>query len=648
MNNLSKVFLVIAILGFSLPQLNAQEVTRNNQDIFNEFTYRQGTTFRSASGKPGPQYWQNAADYVIEATLNDVEHTITGKITVTYTNNSPEDLDFIWMFLEQNRFKPDSRGTLTTPIQGNRYDGNVDGGYEITNLQATVKKSPSSKHIIEDTRMQVFFNESIPAKGGKATVSMNFKYKIPVDGMDRMGRLDVADGTIYAMAQWFPQVAVFDDVVGWNVEPYLGAGEFYYDYGNFDFKITVPFDHIVVGSGELQNPQQVLSSTMRERMDLAAKSDTTVYIIRPEEVTNMSLRAKQSGTLTWHFKIENARDVAFGSSKAFIWDAARINLPSGRKTMAQSAYPRESDGQDAWSRSTEYSKASIEHYSERWFEYPYPVGVNVAADIGGMEYPGLNFCGWKSKGASLWGVTDHEFGHNWFPMIVGTNERRYAWMDEGFTTFINHYSTLEFNNGEYPSRLNRMRDRQGWFTNPNREGIDTYPDVTNLQNLGMTAYYKPAMGLLMLREYILGEERFDNAFRSYIKTWAYKHPQPNDFFNHMENVAGENLDWFWKGWFYGTGNIDLAVTGVNRYQGNYVISLSNEGEIPMPVVMRVTYNDDTTEEIRLPVEIWHRGNSWNHLLRTTKEIKSVELDPNKLLPDVNLANDAWPENFFKQ
>ena len=642
MNYFLKISLaLVGAVLFILP-LHAQEVVTNNQEDFNPFTYRQGNSFRSASGKPGPAYWQNAADYEIEASLNDVEHTITGKITVTYINNSPEDLDFIWMYLEQNRFKPDSRGFLTTPIEGNRYNGDIEGGYEITGLQAKVDRSTSSKHIIEDTRMQVFFEEPLKAKGGKATVSMNFKYKIPVEGMDRMGRLEVQDGTIYAMAQWFPQVAVFDDVVGWNVEPYLGAGEFYYDYGTFDYKITVPWNHIVVGSGELQNPGQVLSATVKQRMEKASKSDATVYLIKPEEVGDASLLAKKSGTQTWHFKIENSRDVAFSSSKAFIWDAARINLPGGKKAMAQSAYPRESDGIDAWTRSTEYSKASIEHYSEKWFTYPWPVAINVAADIGGMEYPGLNFCSWKSKGAALWGVTDHEFGHNWFPMIVGTNERRYAWMDEGFNTFINHYSTLAFNGGEYPSRLNRTRNMVGWFTNPNREGIDTYPDVANLQNLGMIAYYKPAMGLYLLREYILGEERFDNAFRSYIKTWAFKHPQPNDFFNHMENVAGENLDWFWKGWFYGTGNIDLAIDNVEAFQGGYVLSVSNPGDIPMPVQIKVTYKDGSLEDVNLPVEIWQRGDTWKYLLNTDKQVQSITVDPDKILPDVNASNDTWP------
>src|SRR5690606_30483176 len=390
------------------------------------------------------------------------------------------------------------------------------------------------------------------------------------------------------------------------------------------------------------NPKDVLTKQQLDRMEQASESDSTVYIIRPEEVNNPGItRPRQEGKLTWHFRIENARDVAFASSKAFIWDAAKIDLPSGKKVMAQSAYPKESDGDDAWGRSTEYSKASVEHYSEWWYEYPYPVAVNVAADVGGMEYPGLNFCSYQSKGERLWGVTDHEFGHNWFPMIVGSNERRYAWMDEGFNTFINHYSSVEFNNGEYGSTLDETRRFVGWLTNETREGIDTYPDVANTSNLGMIAYMKPAMGLIMLREYILGEERFDYAFKSYINAWAYKHPQPNDFFNHMENVAGENLSWFWKGWFYGNGNIDISIDQVVPYSGDYVIVLSNRGDIPMPVLLEVEFEDGSKEQVNLPVEIWQRGNQWNHLFKTDKTIKSVVIDPEKIVADINIANDSW-------
>lgn len=629
----------------------AQQGLANNQADFGEFIDRKGTYTRTASGKPSENYWQNEADYQIEVTLNEEEHVLSGKVTIDYTNNSHEELEFVWLQLEQNRFTEDSRGALTTPIQGYRYNGDADGGFDISAVQAKVgtKGSVSSKYLINDTRMQVWFNEPIPAKGGKATISMNFSFKVPEKGMDRMGRLKVEDGWIYAFAQWYPKMAVFDDIEGWNVEPYLGAGEFYLEYGDFDYKVTVPYDHIVVGSGKLMNPKEVLSKELQDRYAKAQASDETVYLVSPDEIQNTELtRPKQEGMITWHFQIKNARDAAFATSKTFIWDAAKINLPSGKTILAQSVYPKESDGQGAWSRSTEYSKASIEHYSQMWFEFPYETATNVAADIGGMEYPGLNFCRYTSKGEGLWGVTDHEFGHNWFPMIVGNNERRYAWMDEGFNTFINHYSTLAFNDGEYSSNLNQTRRYNNYFLNDNREGIDTYPDVARTSNLGMVAYMKPGIGLIMLREYILGPERFDNAFRSYIKTWAYKHPQPSDFFNHIENVAGENLSWFWKGWFFGNGNIDLAINGVVPYAGNYVVVLANKGDIPMPVLLEIEFEDGSKERQMLPVEIWQRGDTWNHIIKTDKKVTSVTIDPDKILPDINLGNDHWPQPIYDE
>ncbi|MBK6264440.1 M1 family metallopeptidase [Marivirga sp. S37H4] len=641
-------FLLMLAATFTV---SAQKVDSNKQEVFDFFGDRDGNRYRSASGKPGPEYWQNSADYKINATLNPEEDLLTGNITITYTNNSPEELEFIWLQMEQNRFTEESRGTLTTPIQGNRYTGDMDGGYKISNLNAKSgrKGDASDKHIITDTRMQVFFNEPIEAKGGTATVSMNFEYIIPTTGMDRMGQLDVEDGTIFAMAQWYPRLAVFDDVRGWNTHPYLGAGEFYLEYGDFEYNVTVPFDYIVVGSGELLNPNEVLTSEQQNRMNKAANSDETVYIITPEEVGDAAKTSpKQSGTSTWKFKMKNSRDVAFATSKAFIWDAARINLPDGKTAMAQSAYPIESDGENAWSRSTEYTKASIEHYAKKWFNYPYPAAVNVAADIGGMEYPGLSFCGYQSQGKSLWGVTDHEFGHNWFPMIVGSNERLYAWMDEGFNTFINFYSSEVFNEGEYADDLHQPRQYASWLTSESREPIATFPDVVDTRNLGMIAYVKPAMGLFMLREYILGHERFDNAFTAYIERWAYKHPQPDDFFNTIENVAGEDLSWFWRTWFFGNGNIDLAIDGVYPYQGRYLVVLSNKGEVPMPVNMKVVYQDGTEEMINLPVEIWQRGNSWNHLITTAKEVKSITIDPKKIIPDVNTSNDSWPSTIYDE
>jgi aminopeptidase N len=258
-----------------------------------------------------------------------------------------------------------------------------------------------------------------------------------------------------------------------------------------------------------------------------------------------------------------------------------------------------------------------------------------------MEYPGVSFCHAASVGEDLWGVTDHEFGHNWFPMIVGSNERRYAWMDEGFNTFINHYSTLAFNNGEYPSDAAKGRATVFWLRSKQRESISTYPDIARSMNLGYTAYSKPATGLILLREYILGPERFDNAFKAYIKTWAYKHPQPSDFYNAMENGAGENLNWFWRGWFIGNGNINLGISKVVQEADAAIITFTNKGDVPMPVVFKVVYEDDTKEIKTLPVEIWQRQNEWNYLLRSPKKIRAIDIDPARLLPDIDILDNSW-------
>ncbi|OYQ37246.1 peptidase M1 [Flavobacterium cyanobacteriorum] len=638
---LKKSYKIIILLGISV-SVWSQEVTKNNQSLFDDVMYRRGNTYRSASGVPGPEYWQNRANYAIEAELDEKTRTIKGRLSMTYINNSPDALNYIWMYLEQNRFTETSRGTLTTPPAGSRYDGNTDGGFTITNVLAKTQGKSESKYLINDTRMQVFLNSPIAPKGGKATISMEFEFKIPDEGMDRMGQLETEKGTIYSIAQWYPKAAVYDDVNGWNTEPYLGAGEFYLEYGDFDYKITAPYDYIVAGSGELVNAKEVLTKTQLGRLGQAAGSDKTVFIITPEEAGNATVtRPVQNGKLTWHFRMKNTRDVAFAASKAFVWDAARINLPGGKKAMAHSVYNTEVAGNKAWGRSTEYTKASIEYYSDKWFVYPYPNAVNVASNVGGMEYPGVSFCSARSAGADLWDVTDHEFGHNWFPMIVGSNERRHAWMDEGFNTFINYYSTLNFNNGEYPTDIAKSRNRVQWFKWKGRESIATYPDVAKPVNLAFTAYYKPATGLIILREYILGPERFDNAFRAYIRNWAYKHPQPSDFFNAMENGTGENLNWFWRGWFLGNENIDLGITKVKDNGNSATITFINKGGIPMPVVFKVVYEDDTIETRALPVEIWQRGNEWDYLLISTKKIRALEIDPKRLLPDIDITDNTW-------
>ncbi|GFR66691.1 peptidase family M1 [Elysia marginata] len=612
----------------------------NNQWEFDDFLYRRGNMYRTASGYPAENYFQNAAEYNIKAELNDQTHTISGHIDIVYTNNSPHKLDYLWLNVQQNSLRPDSRATLTIPMDGSRFDSNLTNGLEVSHVKAEVKTGGKNtdRFSVNDTRMKVLMPAPINARGGKATVKMDFQFKIPEKGKDRMGRVNTEKGVIYAIAQWFPKVAVYDDVVGWNIEPYLGAGEFYYDYGNFDVSITVPSGYVVVGSGTLKNPEKVLSKEAYNRFLKAQRSDETKYIVSPEEVGGTTY-TKSSGKQTWHFSIKNSRDFAFATSKAFIWDGARINLPNGKTSFAQSVYPVESNTGNGWKRSTEYVKASIEHYSKKWFPYPYPSAINVAAEINGMEYPGVSFCHWKSKSSDLWGVTDHEFGHNWFPMIVGSNERRYPWMDEGFNTFINFYSTKNFNKGEYKTHLDKPGVINRWLKNPIRESISTYPDIVQNHNLGVTAYYKPALGLRILREYILGAERFDEAFRSYIKTWAFKHPQPTDFFNHIESVAGENLNWFWRGWFYSNDNIDMEVGDVLKTNKGYIITVNKLTEIPMPVKLQVEFADKSIQNLYLPVEVWQRGDTWKFLFKTEKTVRAVTIDPERILPDISMENN---------
>jgi hypothetical protein len=644
-------------LFFVSSSLIAQEKEPSNynyNDAFgHDFYSKNGTATRSASGKPGHAYWQNSADYVIDVNLNETTKEISGSETITYTNNSPDALDFLWMQLDQNLFKLDSRGKAIVPLRGSRNGDkgqDFDGGYGINTIKLIYKKGRRSTEInttysIVDTRMKVNLPSALEANGGTVGIKINFSFTSPDYGSDRMGVLETKNGRIFTLAQWYPRMSVYDDVSGWNTLPYLGAGEFYLEYGTFDVNITAPANHLVVCSGALLNPSEVYTQEQQNRLKTAEMSDETVMIRSEAEVTQPSSRPTNSATLTWKFRIENSRDVAWASSSAFILDAARINLPSGKKSLAMSAYPVESVGQDAWTRSTEYTKASIEHYSEKWLEYPYPAAINVAGNEGGMEYPGIVFCNYESKTERLWGVTDHEFGHIWFPMIVGSNERLHAWMDEGFNTFINSLSTDAFNNGEYKERKSNMHRMSGMFVNDRLEPIYTSPDNLKERNLGVLAYYKPSTGLILLREQILGPERFDEAFTAYIDRWAYKHPTPDDFFRTMENVAGEDLRWFWRGWFINSWKLDQAVTKVKYVKNDptqgAVITIENLEKMPMPVVIELKTKSGKVTRKTLPVEIWKRNVTWTFKVDTTEELSKVVIDPDFVLPDVDSSNNKW-------
>ena len=648
--------IIFSFFSFSLMVAAfSQQSVYDQKEAFNpQFYPYPGNEFRSASGEPGPKYWQNRADYIISCTLDTGKNVVSGVVKIIYTNNSPDNLKFLWLQLDQNIYRKDSRGSATTTETGGRWaNAKFTSGNEIKSVAAEYNgKNYIPKYTINDTRMQVWLQDPLKPSGGKVSVSIKFEFEVPEYGTDRMGRQNTKNGWIYEIAQWFPRLCVYDDIQGWNTLPYLGAGEFYLAYGNIEYNITAPSDLIVVGSGELLNPEECLTAEQLKRYNTAKTSDKTVMIRSEKEVTDRKSRPDKANC-TWKFKIENARDVAWAASKAFVWDAAKINLPSGKKTLAASAYPAESITKNGWQRSTEMVKGSIEHYSSKWFEFPYPVATNVAGRVGGMEYPGIVFCSYNSSGGDLWGVTDHEFGHTWFPMIVGSNERKYAWMDEGFNTFINDLSTENFNKGEF--------NQQSFFGDPTSAFMVKYvfgekmdalfniPEVIQQSNLGVAAYMKPSMMLHALRDQVLGPERFDAAFREYVNRWAFKHPTPWDFFHSMENVSGEDLSWFWRGWVFNSWKIDQSVKGVkyidDKPENGAEINIENMEKMPMPVTVLIKESNGKEQKINLPVEIWQRGATWKFRVSTTSEIKEVILDPDKKLPDWNRDNNQWKKAF---
>ena len=607
-----------------------------------------GNDSRLADGRPGPKYWQNKADYNINVSLDEVANTLSGKVDISYTNNSPNPLSFLWVQLDQNLYDTSSKGIAAVAIGGGRWltRNAFNGGYKISSVSVTKDgKTVKVKPVINDTRMRIDLPSALNSAGGKVSVSISYSYPIPENGSDRTGMLQTKNGIIYEIAQWFPRMCVYDNVLGWNTQAYLGQGEFYLEYGDINYSINVPANHIIVGSGELTNPQEVLTPKQQERLAAARKSDKTVVLRSAAEVTDPSSRPSKS-RLTWKFRCLNTRDAAFASSAAFVWDAARINLENGKKALAMSAYPAEVANDTAWNRSTEYTKASIEFYSNYLYTYPYPVATNVAGIVSGMEYPGIVFCGARAVKDGLWCVTTHELGHMWFPMIVGSNERKYGWMDEGFNTFINTLAAKSFNNGEYADSREMSAERfTKVFFNDRSQNIYTIADLVHTNNFGTVLYRKPAFGLQMLRENILGKERFDSAFRYYTQQWAFKHPTPYDFFHAIENHSGETLDYFWRGWFLNQWKMDFGVTEVayanNNPSSGAVITLKCYEKLPVPLVIEVKEENGKTSRINLPVEVWYRGDTWKIAYRSSSRIQQVAIDPDKTIMDVDLSDNSW-------
>jgi hypothetical protein len=667
---MKKVSLSLSVISLVLSGIavHAQSVY-NAQAAFAPIFYpHNGNQYRSADGSPGPDYWQNNANYHVHVRFDTATKLISGEVKITYTNNSPHDLSYVWLELDQNIDKEDSRANSmrnpSPPVSPQRGDGRGAGaGFHIQNI-AIVENGRSitlNDYIINDTRMQVWLPQALKAKGGKLQMMISYDYTLQRSGGGgRSGYLSTENGVVYDVSYWYPRMEVYDDLAGWNTLPFLGGGEFYLDYGNIDYTITLPAGMIVAGAGQLMNPEEVLTKSEIRQLNKAKTSDKTIIIRTPENGV-AATHSSADGWLTWHFHMENTRDVAWAASSAFIWDAARIDLPpsaplreGGKTSLAMSFYPVESKSDSSWGRATEYTKGAIEIFSKSWFPYPYPTAVSIAGPVGGMEFPGLTFDWWKAGTKSLYAVLSHEIGHSWFPMIVGSDERRYAWMDEGFNTFVDIYAQQEFNHGEYAPKRDGEYARGGgnpaeeiipFITGKDIPPIKTFADAIPNRYVHPLEYFKTAFGLVLLREVILGHERFDKAFRKYISDWAYKHPSPWDFFREMDNNAGENLAWFWRSWFFHNWQLDQAVEGV-KYVDNdpskgALITIENLGKMPMPVLVEVTESNGQTTHYELPVETWEQGAVHTFKVNTTIALKSVILDPDKKLPDVNRANNIW-------
>jgi len=637
------------------PFLMAQEAGRYNPRLAFDpgFLNVPGTAFRSAGGKPGPEYWQNRADYTITATLDTVSNTLSAREVITYTNMSPDVLPFVWLQLDQNIMKKYSRGMLTQ--SGGGRGPETSDGFNLKSVTIVDRNAHvPSTFVVTDTRMQIVLPSPLSSRGGRLEIEIEYSFEIPRQGGGRMGRMATSRGTIYDMAQWYPRMAVYDDIRGWDNLPYLGSGEFYLEYGDFDYTLDLPANQIVAGSGELLHPEAVLSPAQRQRMGEVRLSDKTIAIRSVAEVQAGADRGIPGERKSWHFAMKNSRDIAWAASSAFVWDAARIHLPSGKPCLAMSVYPVESAGDSAWGRSTEYTKNSIEIFSRDLFEYPWPVAVNVGGPVGGQEYPGIFFCSLQAKGKELWWIASHEIGHCWFPMIVGSNERRSAFLDEGFNTFADISASDEFNHGEYAPKRDAEYAPGGG--NPAREIVPmlldrevppviTAADAIPEQYRHLVSYYKPAFGLVLLKNVILGPERFDFAFRQYISDWAFKHPVPYDFFRAMNNGAGENVNWFWKGWFVNTWTVDQQVRSVKYLDGDptkgVLITLRNNGQLPMPVTVAIHESNHHSVCVQLPVEIWQSSAEWTFHYPSTSPVDSVVVDPDQRLPDIDPANNVW-------
>jgi hypothetical protein len=627
-----KLAAALAALALALPAtLPAQHAgeARGDTSVFRPLDLAAPNVYRSATGAPGPRYWQQRADHRITASLDTATHVVRGTETIRYRNNSPETLRFVWLTAEQNLYRPGSKGSFQNPSDSRWGARDFAGGMEFSYVRtggATVQP------YVDDTMMRLDLPRPL-APGQTVELELGWSFPVPEHGSDRMGRR----GQLYQIAQWFPRMAVFDDVSGWNTEPYLGQGEFYREFGDYDVSITVPAGFVVAATGVLQNPGEVLTAPQRERLARAARTEEQVSVITAEEAGAAGPRA---GTRTWRFRAENVQDFAWAASPRFRWDSE-----AWEGVRCHAFYEPEAT---SWTTAADMTCFSIREFSTRWFRYPYPQATSVAGPVGGMEYPMFVLVGSDDDVEGVFSTIAHEHGHEWFPLVVASNERRYAWMDEGFNTFIDHWTgalrypgdTVQYTKPQVRAAYEALRDRGG------DPVVNTPADRIPRTSLGVGAYYKPALMLHLLRDVVVGPQAFDAAFREYVRRWAYKHPTPADFFRTMHDVTGEDLSWFWRGWLYTDQPLDQAITGVTSTAEEdstftATVSLASLTPVVMPLRLRLELGNGETRDVELPETVWYGGNAYTFVTRVPAAVTGVLIDPADALPDRNRGNNAW-------
>jgi len=688
MKKLGILLISLAFVANSFAQKKEVQQGHTNQNKFKQLKdeFATPTDQRTASGAPGKNYTQQKVDYVMDIVLDDEKQKITGAETITYHNNSTDELAYLWLQLDQNMRAADSKTpdieTDNIPEKLSKAGFNktfskeaFDGGFKI--MSVTNTDNTNLSYTINQTMMRI--NLPKPLASG-ATFKFNIKwwYNINNHRTDggRSGFEHFDDGNNnYVIAQFFPRLCVYDNVEGWQNEQFWGRSEFALEFGDYTVSITIPDDHMLGATGVLKNESTVLSKKEQERLATAKKTFDNPVIIRTQEEAEKIEKGHSKKTKTWEFFAENVRDYAFATSRKFIWDAMAVNI-NGKTVMAYSLYSKEANPLYG-DHSTRAVAQTLKTYSKYTFDYPYHKAISVDGQMG-MEYPQICFNPGRPEADGTYtdrtkyrmiGVTIHEVGHNFFPMIVNSDERQWTWMDEGLNSYVQMLAMMDYEKG-YPLSRGLPKNIVDYMNGDQSKIAPIMSKGDNVYSFGNNAYGKPATALWILRETIMGQELFDHAFRTYSQRWMFKHPSPEDFFRTMEDASGVDLDWFWRGWFYTTDVTDIGLKDVKKYyttegddevvftedaseglgfsqkhkKYHYEITYNKPGGLVMPIIVEFTYKDGTKERKTYPAQIWRlNDNEVTKVFSSSKEIENIAIDPDLETADVDTSNNNWPQ-----